>query len=1829
MTTESAPSTLGWTVTEWLRFHFEATPGHSLDLLLKLLRSQQVAPQDPAWISIATEQDVRKQWRLLQTRAEKESLPLYGVPIAIKDNIDAQGFPTTAACPAFAYEPETDSRVVELLRLAGAIIIGKTNLDQFATGLVGTRSPYGATPSVFSDKHVSGGSSAGSASVVGRGIVPLALGTDTAGSGRVPAALNNLIGLKPTKGVFSCRGVVPACKSLDCVSIFALNLSDAERCFEILCRSDRDNDEYSRVYPSNPLQRFAKNLTIAIPQEVPWYGEEENPKLFTAAVQFLANTGARIITIDFDPFLELARCLYEGAWVAERYNACRDFYSGEIPKSSLDPVVTEIIKGGARFDAADAFKYEYKRQGIMQKISKLMKDIDVLCVPTCPLNPTFEEVAKEPILVNSIQGTWTNFVNLADLAALAVPAGFRNDGLPNGITLIGKAFTDYALLDLAKRYFKEAFPGGSRSYGSLGNRSVRTGDDNLKGAPFDEGQSIKLAVVGAHLKGLPLHWQLEKVNAKYIASPKTSRRYRLYALPKTGPVLKPGLRRVDDKIGSEIQLELYSVPLERFGEFMAMVPEPLGIGSVELESGEWVKSFICEEWAYKATGAIDITSCGGFKSYVEQLAAKESNSKTYFGAVLIANRGEIAVRIIKTLKKMKIKSVAVYSDPDRYSRHVLEADISIPLHGNSSAETYLNVEKIINAVRESGAQAVIPGYGFLSENADFVDRLHDEGIIFIGPSGDVIRRLGLKHSAREIARAAGVPLVPGSPLLKTFVEAKEYANKIEYPIMLKSTAGGGGIGLQRVDSESDIERVFETVQHQGESYFGDSGVFLERFVERARHVEVQIIGDGRGNAITLGERDCSLQRRNQKIIEETPAPNFPEHTRQKIKDSAAKLAKALKYKCAGTVEFIYDESRDEYYFLEVNTRLQVEHPITEMVTGIDLIEWMIKIAADDPPKFAVPHIKTEGASIEARLYAENPLKDFRPSPGELTHVEFPEWARVDTWIKKGDIVTAEYDPTLAKIIVHGKDRNDAILKLNRALMETKVYGCITNLDYLKSLSSSKMFMEGKVSTNLLNTYKYRPQAIEIVSPGAHTTVQDYPGRVGYWGIGVPPSGPMDCYSFRLANRIVGNTDNAPALEITLSGPTIIFHTEAVISITGGSVISTIDGMKVDQNTPIEVREGSKLEIGKITRGCRAYLAIRGCIDVAEYLGSRSTFTLGNMGGYNGRVLKLGDVLFMADHTGSNIPSPAFAPQTPPASLIPAIEENLWTIGVTCGPHGSPDIFTSESIDDFFSEQWKVHYNSNRFGVRLIGPKPKWAKQDGGEGGMHPSNTNDYVYSLGAINFTGDEPVIVTCDGPSLGGFVCQAVVPEGELWKVGQLRPGDLIKFVPISYKSARIIKESQDRAIESLEDGTLEVLNQSLLLSNYENPILAELKPKFAYKPRVVYRQAGDRYILVEYGDGKMDFNMSYRINRLKYQITKHKTKGIREMAQGVTSVLVEFDSYQITQKELLDTLMSFEDLIRFSKNWSVKSNIIRLPMAFEDQKTLKCVERYQETIRSKAPWLPNNVDFIANVNGISRADVQSMVYSARFMVLGLGDVYLGSPCAVPLDPRQRFLGAKYNPSRSYTEKGVVGLGGMYMCIYAASSPGGYQLLGRTIPIWDKLQLLPHSKNPWLLSPFDQIEFYPVSEEELDSLTEDFEHGNYELSTEESVFDHKKYLEWIQNNSESIEKHQQIQSGERLKNFKSLIKVANSELETVKVVKNAEKEFPHDSAMVYSEYSGRFWKPMVKVGDKVDEGQGLVIIEAMKTEMIVSSPKSGIVKYINYQNGDMVEAGDVVAVVL
>src|SRR5262245_56450707 len=428
-----------------------------------------------------------------------------------------------------------------------------------------------------------------------------------------------------------------------------------------------------------------------------------------------------------------------------------------------------------------------------------------------------------------------------------------------------------------------------------------------------------------------------------------------------------------------------------------------------------------------------------------------------FDKVLIANRGAIACRILRTLRRLGIRSVAVYSDADRHSRHVALADEAVRLGPAAASESYLDADRIIAAADASSAQAIHPGYGFLSENAAFAERCAAADIAFIGPTPAQMRSFGLKHTAREIALAHGVPLLPGSGLLDDVAHARRVAVEIGFPLMLKSTAGGGGIGMQLCRSDEELAAAFDSVERLARGNFSQGGLFLEKFVEQARHIEVQIFGDGRGRVVALGDRDCSVQRRNQKVIEETPAPRLDASTRRELFVCAKRLGAAVGYRSAGTVEFVYDDAARAFYFLEVNTRLQVEHGVTEEVTGIDLVEWMIRVAANEPPNLASYRHAPRGHAVQVRIYAEDPERDFRPSSGLLSHVSLPTDARVDHWIETGTEVSAYYDPMLAKIIAHGETRDAALAKLDSALGQTQLHGIETNLSYLRAIIADDVF----------------------------------------------------------------------------------------------------------------------------------------------------------------------------------------------------------------------------------------------------------------------------------------------------------------------------------------------------------------------------------------------------------------------------------------------------------------------------------------------------------------------------------------------------------------------------------------------------------------------------------------------------------------------------------------------------------------------------------------------------------------------------------------------------
>lgn len=1197
-----------------------------------------------------------------------------------------------------------------------------------------------------------------------------------------------------------------------------------------------------------------------------------------------------------------------------------------------------------------------------------------------------------------------------------------------------------------------------------------------------------------------------------------------------------------------------------------------------------------------------------------------------FNKVLIANRGAIAVRIIRTLKAMGVESVAVYSDADVDSLHVQLADAAFNLPGTLAADTYLNQDKLLAIAAEQGVDAIHPGYGFLSENTEFANRCESVGIAFIGPTAEQIQQFGLKHRARELAEASQVPLVPGTDLLTDEAEAIQQANTIGYPIMLKSTAGGGGIGMQVCWNQQELSEAFDRVKRLSQNNFGNDGVFLEKYIDQARHIEIQIVGDGLGQVVSLGERDCSLQRRNQKVLEETPAPNLSDELRTKMSAAAVSLASAVNYRSAGTVEFIFDTSDQAFYFLEMNTRLQVEHGVTEMVTGVDLVEWMVRIAAGDTACIADYQHAPQGHAIQARVYAEDPSKNFQPSSGLLTHVNLPDTdkqvgVRCDRWIEAGVNVPAFYDPMLAKLIVWKENRPAAIGELIEQLSQSQIEGIVTNRQYLEHILLDDTVQAGKQTTRFLNGFVFNDTGIEVLKPGTQTTVQDYPGRIGYWDIGVPPSGPMDNLAFQLGNRILGNGPDTAGLEITLTGPTLKFRCDTVIALSGAPLEATIESVQGnvrDANfwQPIEIKAGDILKLGQLkANGLRTYLSVKGGFPYQDYLGSKSTFTLGQFGGHGGRALQIGDVLPLApshldgsEHalSGDSIPD----------------YPNHWQIAVLYGPHGAPEFFTEQDIATFFATDWEVHFNSSRTGVRLIGPKPQWAREDGGEAGLHPSNIHDNAYAIGAVDFTGDMPVILGPDGPSLGGFVCPVTIAKADLWKMGQLKPGDKIQFCPVAYDQAEKLEAEQRKRIAALA-GCTDVKAQGNLAVESLVSYLHKTEAS-GNSPAVTYRLSGDDNILVEYGPMELDLNLRFRVHGLMTWLNDQQIEAIIELTPGIRSLQIHYDNLRLSQPAMLQLLIEAEQQLPAVDDMVVPTRIVHLPLSWDDEATRLAIEKYMTTVRPDAPWCPSNIEFIRRINGLENVQaVKDILFNASYLVMGLGDVYLGAPVATPLDPRHRLVTTKYNPARTWTPENAVGIGGAYLCVYGMEGPGGYQFVGRTLQMWNRYRKTRAFTQPWLLRFFDQIRFYEVTHDELMQIRRDFPAGRFELKVEETEFKLSDYQQFLADNQPGIQSFKQQQSA-AFNAERARWQAAGTDYLDVEEVAAEPEDAQLQAGQVAVPVSvpGSVWQLNVKPGDKVAAGDVVAIVESMKMEFPIEADAQGTVAKLSVAEGQQVSPG-------
>ncbi len=1217
-----------------------------------------------------------------------------------------------------------------------------------------------------------------------------------------------------------------------------------------------------------------------------------------------------------------------------------------------------------------------------------------------------------------------------------------------------------------------------------------------------------------------------------------------------------------------------------------------------------------------------------------------------FDTLLVANRGEIACRILRSAQALGLSTVAVFSDADRGSPHVRLADHAVHLGPAPARESYLRVDRLLEAAHATGAGAIHPGYGFLSEDAAFARAVEAAGMIFVGPTPEQLEAFGTKHTARALAVAGGVPVFAGSDLLVDVDDAMAAAEQIGYPVMLKATAGGGGIGMQVCRTAGEVAAGFDRVDRMARTSFGSGGVFVERFVERARHVEVQVLGDGAGRVLTLGDRDCSLQRRHQKVLEEAPAPALPEQVRRLLAGSAHRLAAGNGYRSAGTVEFVLDADSGEASFLEVNARLQVEHPVTEELFGIDLVSAMLRIAggqaqvlddvlasalangaqfapADQQPADQQPaptgsgclHPPPERHSIEVRVYAEDPTHDHRPSAGLLTQVQLPDQARVDTWVETGTEVSPTYDPLLAKVIVSGGSRAQALAALAEALTGTRLDGIETNLGLLRAVAAHPQVSAATHTTTTLATITDDEPRIEVLRAGTLTTVQDWPGRTGLWQVGVPPSGPMDDRSFRSGNRRLGNPEGAPGLECTVDGPALAFSHQQVVLVAGAAVPVTVDGVPVPMWEPVVVPPGGVLDVGVAAGpGLRSYVLFAGGLAVAPYLGSAATFTLGSFGGHGGRALRVSDVLRCA------LPE-AVAPPAPrvPEQARPELGTH-WQIEVAEGPHAAPDFFTCADIDMFYAADWQVHFNSARTGVRLVGPKPTWARPDGGDAGLHPSNIHDTPYSVGAVDFTGDVPILLGPDGPSLGGFVCPATVLVTERWKLGQLRPGDTVRFVLVD-EASPVTPRPRVRIPVADRDGGVLARREA-----------GDAAPD---APEVTYRRSGDDNLLVEYGPMTLDLGLRLRVHALAERLAAEGLSGVVDLTPGIRSLQVHLDPSVLSVRRMLEVVRAVEDDLPATGDLAVPSRTVRLPLSWDDPATREAIARYMAGVRDDAPWCPWNIEFIRRVNGLATTDdVYRTVFDASYLVLGLGDVYLGAPVATPLDPRHRLVTTKYNPARTWTPENAVGIGGAYLCIYGMEGPGGYQFVGRTVQVWSRYR----SGGPfepgsaWLLRFFDRIQWYPVEAAELLDLRADLAAGRMDLDITDGAFSLAEHQRFLADNADSIEAFRARQSAAFAAERAAWAAAGEFDPRPEPVANPAPTSqqvvAPPGGSVVQAPFLSSVWRVDVRPGDRVTAGQPLLALEAMKLETVLAAPLDGEVLEVLVSPGSQVDPGTQLVVI-
>ncbi|KAJ9102817.1 hypothetical protein QFC20_004924 [Naganishia adeliensis] len=1147
------------------------------------------------------------------------------------------------------------------------------------------------------------------------------------------------------------------------------------------------------------------------------------------------------------------------------------------------------------------------------------------------------------------------------------------------------------------------------------------------------------------------------------------------------------------------------------------------------------------------------------------------DSFTNVRKVLIANRGEIACRIIKSCRQLGLVSVAIYSQADRSSLHVKEADEAYLLPGKriSMGMRCWKSRRGLGQMRSSRDTV-----SFLSENAEFAEQVEQTGLVWVGPSANVIRQFGLKHTARELAIAAGVPVVQGTGLLPSAEDALQAAERIGYPIMLKATAGGGGMGLQICEGPSEIRSAFQSVLDRGSSLFKNSSMFMEKYIAKSRHVEVQVFGNGQGGAVHFNERECSVQRRHQKVVEECPSP-FVERTpglRERMTSCAVSLVKSVNYGSAGTVD----------------TRLQVEHGITEQTHSVDLVSLMLEQAEmqarsstgglDIEALARLQKTAPEGYAIEARVYAEIPSRNFAPSPGLLQKVEWysAPGVRVDTWVTSGTNISPFYDPMIAKVIVYdGQSHDNAVEKMMAALTKSKVQGCPTNIHYLAAIVDSNAFRKGDTTTAFLSSeaFHFTPCTIDVISAGTYTTVQDWPARLGV-GNGIPEAGPMDSLSFRLANIIAGNREGMEGLEVTLQGPELKFNVASIVAVTGAAIDVSIDGKPADMR-PRVVEATSPSEAA--------------CRRSPEYLGSKSTTSTLGLGGYQGRQLAPNDSLDLDPRSSE------WASQYGPASVPEHLRLDKffvkdWTLYVMPGPHDEPEFVTDNDRKILYETRWQISHNATRSGYRLRGPRLDWAPvTEFKESGSHGSNIIDEPYVLGSLNFNGDDAVLLPLDAPMAGGLATTTTVCRADLWRMGQCRPGDSILFKRVSWESALAVRQRTEKFIEQIQGAVSGKIDAS------------QVEP--------------------------LDISVGEEWNEtILHEIPADEQKGTVQVK------FRQFDPLRITQKQLLQKLVELEETVGGTHE-PLPSRIFKFPILLDDPISKAAVADYAATVRDSAVYLPSNMEYIAKANAVKDAETAAKSFVACPQLVVEVSFLAGTPLLLPLDPRLIYVAQKYNPVRAFTPEGTVGLGGPLLVIYPMASPGGYQFCGRSLAAWDAYAVKPGFVKPWLLKDFDQVQFYEVDQAGFDKCYEDFKTGRFEFEVEETMFDpaaHQKFLDSIRDETEKFMVERNAAGKAEGERENGLLQEWRDR-KTAEAAEDMGALSVDDGAVLLdlvSPMTASLWKVLVSVGEAVKAGQTLAILEAMKMEIPVRADEDMdgcLVARIQGKTGGLFEPGQTI----